>query len=63
MHKILVAHPHQHLPGIRNGRRPRVRDQRDVPPLQQLPHQLLRLLHLIVLMIAGHRRMDIKMVQ
>ena len=51
------------LPRIRDPRRPRIRNQCDIESFAHLIHQLIRFLDLIVLVIARHRRPDLKMIQ
>ena len=58
-----IADAHEVLSRIRDPRRPRIRDQRDVESFAHLIHQLIRFLDLIVLVIARHRRPDLKMIQ
>ena len=59
----LAALAHQLLARIRNTRRPGVRDAGNIHARFQLLHQHTRLLDLIVLMVARHRCMNIKMIQ
>ena len=59
----LLAHSDQHLAGIRNGGRSRVRDQGDILSLLQKADELLSFFHPVIFMIAGHRRMYVKMIQ
>ena len=57
------ADAHEVFPRIRDPRRPRIRNQCDVESFAHLIHQLIRFLDLIVLVIARHRRPDLKMIQ
>ena len=59
----LRAHFHQLLARIRDTRHSGIRDQRDIFARPKLLHQLPALIELVVLMIAGHGRMNFKMIQ
>ena len=59
----LPADPHQILSRIGYSRHPRIRDERNGFSIDDLIRQLMRLLYPVVLVVAGHRRLYIKMVQ
>lgn len=63
LNPFLIADAHEVFPRIRDPRRPRIRNQCDVESFAHLIHQLIRFLDLIVLVIARHRRPDLKMIQ
>ena len=62
-HALLLADPHQILPRIGNSRRPCVGDQGDILPFFQFFHKHMGFFDPVVFVIAGHRRMNIEMVQ
>ena len=60
---LFIADPHQIFARIGDTRRTRIRDQRDICALLHLFHQLIRLVHFVIFMIAGQWCLYIKMVQ
>ena len=59
----LLTHFDQHLSGIGDRGRSRIRDQGDVLSLLKEADELMPLFHPVIFMIAGHGRMYIKMIQ
>ena len=59
----LQRHPHQVLAGIGDAGHTGVRDQGDVLAGQELVHQDSGLFDPVVRMVAGHRRMDVKVTE
>ena len=57
---LFIADPHQIFARIGDTRRTRIRDQRDICPLLHLFHQLIRLVHFVIFMIAGQWCLYIK---
>ena len=60
---LFDAGAHQQESRIGDTRRTRIRDQRDICALLHLFHQLIRLVHFVIFMIAGQWCLYIKMVQ
>ena len=58
-----MAHVHELLTRIRNARHARITYQHDICAFLELCYESLRLLDLIELMIARHRRLYLKMIQ
>ena len=59
----LLTKSHQSLPRIRDSRSTRIRNQCHILPLLHQPYQIMRLFHPIILMITGHCRLYLKMIQ
>ena len=54
---------HEFLSGIGDSRCSRIRNQSDIHSFSELIHQIDSFLHLIILMVARHRGLYIKMIQ
>ena len=58
-----MAHRHQFLSRIRNTRCSCIRDQRNLLSLLHQTDQIMTFIDLVIFMITGHRRRNLKMIQ
>ena len=63
LNSSLVAQPYQILTRIRNARCTGIRDQCHIFSFLHLLNQVICLIDLIIFMITGHRRLNLKMIQ